>query len=62
MTPPHNFTELLKEKISDEIKTQVDLLALGTAADWGDYQKRAGIINGLRRLERIINDITEDKK
>ena len=59
---PFNFIEVLKDEVANSIKEKTEQLGLGMATDWGDYQKRVGRIDGLKDLDRIITDLTEDKK
>lgn len=54
--------DLLLERVAVEIAEESNRVALGTAEDWPDYKKRTGIIEGLRKLDRIINDMTEDSR
>jgi hypothetical protein len=59
---PFNFIEILKSAVAEEIKTATEQLAMGMGADWGDYRERVGDIKGLKKLDRIITELTEDKK
>lgn len=58
---PFNFIEILKQAVAEEIKTGTEQIGMGMAADWGDYRERVGDIKGLKKLERIITELTEDK-
>ena len=58
---PFNFIEVLKETVAVAVKEKTDQIGMGMAKDWGDYRERVGHINGLKDIERIIADLTEDK-
>lgn len=59
---PFNFIEVLKDTVGASIEEKTKQLGLGMAKDWADYQERVGYISGLKDLDRIINELTEDKK
>lgn len=59
---PFNFLEVLKAEVAEAIRERAEQLGKGMAKDWGDYQKRVGVIEGYTGLERIITELTEDKK
>jgi hypothetical protein len=52
----------LKAKIAEIVAERARLLATGVAKDWSDYQRRVGYIEGLERIQSIIDEIIEDKK
>lgn len=58
---PHNFPELLNDKIAESIAEKSGQIALGMASDWPNYQRRIGVIEGLKELQRVITELTEDK-
>jgi hypothetical protein len=55
----HGFPERLKDKVDEEIAEEHDRLAKGLAADWPDYKKRCGFVEGLKRARQIIVDLDE---
>lgn len=59
MIPPH-FIGRLEDAISTQLKEYARQLAQGMAEDWPDYKFRAGQIAGLKRVNDIIKEITED--
>ena len=54
--------DLALEKIETLRAEEANRVVLGTADDWADYKHRAGIIEGLTRAARIINELIEDKR
>lgn len=37
-------------------------LAYGSAADWGDYQRRVGVIKGLEEARELCVEIDKDQR
>jgi len=62
MIAPHHFAAILGERIAAAIEEESGHLMMGMAADWADYRHRAGMIAGMRNVERIIQELTEDKE
>lgn len=62
MIAPQHFASILQERITLAIKEETDRLAQGMATDWSDYKDRTGQIKGMRNVERIIVELTEDDK
>lgn len=59
---PHNFIDILKDKVTSAITEESKRLAKGMAEDWGGYKERCGIIKGLGMLESFIDEIRDDKE
>ena len=59
---PHNLPEALRSRLAIEIAEQSRQLAGGAAADYPDYRERIGVVRGLRKLDEIITELTEDKE
>lgn len=54
------FHAILLELIKTERTKEAQHLADGKAADWADYNKRVGILEGLARAREIANQLAED--
>ena len=55
-----NLTEALRSRLAVEIAEQSRQLANGAAADYPDYRERVGMLRGLRKLDEIVTELTED--
>jgi hypothetical protein len=58
----HNFAAALRGLVAEERVEEERRVSAGMAADWPDYRYRCGILAGLKKLETIIDRLTEDKK
>jgi hypothetical protein len=60
--PDPYFLSALRASTANEIADEERRIHTGMAADWADYRHRCGILIGLRKLDMIIDKLTEDKK
>jgi len=54
-----SLSAFLKKKLRDLMNEHADHVATGACKDYSDYQKMAGIIEGLALAEREVLDWTE---
>ena len=53
------FARVLREKIRTDMNNYADDLAGGACADFSQYQKLSGVIQGLAIAERYLLDLAE---
>lgn len=53
------FARVLREKIRTDMNNYADDLAGGACADFSQYQKLCGVIQGLAIAERYLLDLAE---
>ena len=53
------FARVLREKIRTDMNNSADDLAGGACADFSQYQKLCGVIQGLAIAERYLLDLAE---
>jgi hypothetical protein len=51
--------ELLRKKFRERMNEVTDMVATGKCADFGEYQKLCGVIEGLAYAERDLLDLAE---
>ena len=51
--------ELLRKKFRERMNAVTDDVATGKCADFGEYQKLCGVIEGLAYAERDLLDLAE---
>ena len=54
------FHSVLAGLIADERNKEAKYLADGKAADWADYQRRVGVLEGLNRARDLAKQLAED--
>ena len=54
------FHSVLSGLIADERNKEAKYLADGKAADWADYQRRVGVLEGLNRARDLAKQLAED--
>jgi hypothetical protein len=54
--------EILRKKLRERMNEVADAVASGRCADFGDYQKLCGVIEGLAYAERDLLDLAETMK
>jgi hypothetical protein len=52
--------QVLLELIKEERNKEATFLAEGKALDWGDYQRRVGILEGLARARQLADQLAHD--
>lgn len=55
----HNFVEILRKHIRDDMNNYADDVAGGACADFAAYQKLCGVIQGLAIAERHLIDLAK---
>jgi hypothetical protein len=51
--------EILRKKFRERMNEVADKVATGSCADFGEYQKLCGVIEGLAYAERDLFDLAE---
>lgn len=51
--------EILRKKFRERMNGVADKVATGSCADFGEYQKLCGVIEGLAYAERDLFDLAE---
>ena len=51
----------IRRFIRQDMNEIADHMATGSCADWADYKRLSGIVEGLARVERHLGDLTDDK-
>lgn len=51
--------ELLRKKFRERMNEVTDMVATGKCADFGEYQKLCGVIEGLAYAERDLLDLAQ---
>ena len=51
--------DLLRKKFRERMNEVTDMVATGKCADFGEYQKLCGVIEGLAYAERDLLDLAE---
>ena len=51
---PRHYQDALESLLDDAIEERAKQIALGVPHDWADYQRRVGVLDGLRRAKEII--------
>jgi hypothetical protein len=54
------FAQLFVGRLQQEISTRGSQVIRGLAEDWGDYQRRVGVIEGLSEAVRIAEQTDKD--
>ena len=54
-----SLSVFLKKRLRDSMNQHADHIATGACKDYSDYQKMAGVIEGLALAEREVLDWTE---
>ena len=54
--------EILRKKLRERMNDVADSVASGRCADFGEYQKLCGVIEGLAYAERDLLDLAETMK
>tara|TARA_R100000541_G_scaffold57848_1_gene68327 strand:- start:398 stop:598 length:201 start_codon:yes stop_codon:yes gene_type:complete len=54
-----SLSVFLKKRLRDAMNQHADHIATGACKDYSDYQKMAGVIEGLALAEREVLDWTE---
>lgn len=49
----------LRKKVREMMETHADHIATGSCADWADYKRLTGVIEGLALAEREILDLIQ---
>lgn len=55
----HNFVDILRKHIRDDMNNYADDVAGGACADFAAYQKLCGVIQGLAIAERHLLDLAK---
>jgi hypothetical protein len=55
----HNFVDILRKLIRDDMNNYADDVAGGACADFAAYQKLCGVIQGLAIAERHLLDLAK---
>lgn len=50
-----------RTKIETELASRREQLSTGAASDWGDYQKRVGVCDGLKEAIAILDDVEKEQ-
>ncbi len=54
------FHSVLAKLIADERNKEAKHLADGKCSDWGDYQRRVGVLEGLMRARELSNQLATE--
>ncbi len=54
------FHSVLAKLIADNRNLEAKYLAEGKAADWADYQRRVGVLEGLSRARQLADQLAAD--
>ena len=61
MAEEHLF-EVYQKKLRERMNNLADIISVGTAKDFSEYQNMVGTINGLALAERELLDLVEAMK
>lgn len=55
-------SDLLRKRLRERMNTKADHIAGGGCADWAEYRKESGVIEGLAMAERDLLDMVDEKR